>query len=206
MAPKDQIIMNHYRQVIEARTFDEYDILGFLIFIRPQCEKSKFELIKEFCDLIAHRQRDRGRIMNCIRSAIRSNYECEPNSNKIKGYRGIHWNEWRNEWQRLGSKLQIDISDTVLQEITLCIFSLAQGTSYGDQSYSGTVQLFQSSGGQLSLCTTEGLPHSLFIRFMILDGINGKNRKFDGVIELAVETCRINGVLHLWTGTGDLVI
>ncbi len=34
MTLKEQIILNHYKTIIEKRAFDEYDILGFLIFIR----------------------------------------------------------------------------------------------------------------------------------------------------------------------------
>ncbi len=32
MDNKEQQIMKHYKMLIETNTFDEYDILGFLIF------------------------------------------------------------------------------------------------------------------------------------------------------------------------------
>lgn len=33
MDKKEIEILNHYRDIIERKKFDEYDILGFLIFI-----------------------------------------------------------------------------------------------------------------------------------------------------------------------------
>ena len=31
---KDNVILNHYKYILENYLFDEYDILGFLIYIR----------------------------------------------------------------------------------------------------------------------------------------------------------------------------
>lgn len=204
MASKEQNILNHDRELIEARQFDEYDILGFLIFIRPKC--GNYSIIKEFCDLIAHRERDRGKIMGCITAAIKNNYETKNNSNEVKGYNGIKWCEWRKMWSMVGNDLAITFSDEILQEITLCIFSLLQETFYRNKGYSGTINLFQSSTGQISICTTEGHPHSLFVCFMILEGITGHNQQFVGVISDPVETCRIDGILRLRTNTGIFII
>lgn len=204
MVSKEQIILNHYKKLIEERLFDEYDILGFLIFIRPKC--GNYSVIKEFCDLIAHRERNRGKIMECITAAIKNNYETRDNSNEVKGYNGIKWCEWRKVWDMIGNDLSITFSDEVLREITLCIFSLLQDTVYCSNGYSGTIKLFQSSSGQISICTTEGLPHSLFVCFMVLEGITGHNQQLAGVISETVETCRIDGMLRLKTSTGAFII
>lgn len=73
MTLKEQIILNHYKTIIEKRAFDEYDILGFLIFIRAWVTNDG--VIREFCDLIAHRERNQGRVMRCIEGAIKNDYE-----------------------------------------------------------------------------------------------------------------------------------
>lgn len=156
--------------------------------------------------MIAHRERDRGKIMKCITTAIKNNYETKDNSNEVKGYNGIKWCEWCKVWDMIGNDLAITFSDVVLQEITLCIFSLLQDTIYRSNGYWGTIKLFQSSDGQISMCTTEGLPHSLFVCFMVLEGIAGHNQQFAGVISEPVETCRIDGALRLRTGMGDFII
>lgn len=203
MDSKEQIILNHYRSIIEGRNFDEYDILGFLIFIRPRYKNCP--VILEFCDLVAHRERDRGIIMDCITAAIKNNYEIT-NLNEVKGYAGIKWSEWRNVWDTLGIDLAITFSDTILQEITLCIFSLLQDTRYKNKDCSGTIQLLRSSSGQISICTTEDAPRSLFVCFMVLEGVVSHNQQFEGVISEPVETCRIDGTLRLQTSTGIFII
>lgn len=41
MDAKEESIFRHYKEIIEKRVFNEYDILGFLIFIRRQLNKEK---------------------------------------------------------------------------------------------------------------------------------------------------------------------
>ena len=88
MTLKEQIILNHYKTIIEKRAFDEYDILGFLIFIRAWVTNDG--VIREFCDLIAHRERNQGRVMRCIEGAIKNDYECIAGSKKVKGYHNMN--------------------------------------------------------------------------------------------------------------------
>ena len=50
---KANFIMEHYKKLIENREFDEFDILGFLIFIRSFIKPNKqYLLIEEFADLV----------------------------------------------------------------------------------------------------------------------------------------------------------
>lgn len=57
---KAKFIMEHYKKLIENREFDEFDILGFLIFIRSFIKPNKqYPLIEEFADLVAHREREK---------------------------------------------------------------------------------------------------------------------------------------------------
>ena len=56
MDKKANDIFKHYKYVIENRKFDEYDILGFLIFVRNFISKDKYKYIYEFTDLVAHRE------------------------------------------------------------------------------------------------------------------------------------------------------
>ena len=46
---KANFIREHYKKLIENREFDEFDILGFLIFIRSFIKPNKqYPLIEEF--------------------------------------------------------------------------------------------------------------------------------------------------------------
>ena len=50
---KDKKILDHYKYLFDNYLFDEYDVLGFLIFIREQIDASTCHFIQEFADLIA---------------------------------------------------------------------------------------------------------------------------------------------------------
>ena len=165
---KAESIMNYYRQLIQNQEFDEYDILGFLIFIRNSIKSNgKYPFIVEFTDLIAHRERERGIIMNCIRKAIYNKYRYYKKSRKICGYRGIQEKDWRNEWISFGEKFGININEDIIREITLCIYSLAQKTQYNDKNlYVGRIEFYiEKSTGTITLLTTEGNKDSLYICF-----------------------------------------
>ena len=60
---KERFMFEHYKKILEERLFDEYDILGFLIFIRRHISDSEYPYIRDFADLIAHRNRKRGKVM-----------------------------------------------------------------------------------------------------------------------------------------------
>ncbi len=199
MDEKAKVILQHYKNKIEEQLFDEYDILGFLIFVRSYIGLSAdFKTINEFSNLIAHRKRDRGRVMESIEVAIKNNYEVAKGTKKIKGYNGIHYNEWEKEWYKLGEKFDIKFTPKIIKEVTICIFSIAQFTEYKSGNYSGRIEILRSENS-LHLVTTEGEPKSLFITFFIvtMDSTQKiESEKFYPVFE-PVEAIRINGKLEL---------
>lgn len=136
MDEKECIIFDHYKRIIESQMFDEYDILGFLIFIRSHIING-YPIIREFSDFIAHRERDRGIIVKNSKRVKENGYKVNK-SNKILSYKGITGNEWKAEWVKLGKNFGISLTDDILSEIMLCIFSLAQFATYTiheDMSY-----------------------------------------------------------------------
>lgn len=203
---KEKVILNHYKEIIETRSFDEYDILGFLIFIREKLDKGNFSIIPEFADLIAHRHRDRGIVMNNIREAIKNNYQRE--NNKVKGYHGIKWETWKNEWEKVSSKFNIKMDKTIIIEITICIYSLAQNATYNDGNGNvGKIELFiDLTTNSLCLCTTEGSSDSFYICFSKFGNFNINKNLFDiGHIKEAVETQRKDGTLILTCCKGTIL-
>ena len=195
-------ILSHYREKIENRLFDEYDILGFLIFIRSYIHSKVniYKYIIEFADLIAHRERDRGITMNNISAAINNNYECIENTNLIKGYNGIKEKDWNNEWELIGEEFNINIDKNIIREITLCIFSLSQKSEFSNtKGEKGIIEFDALPEGAIGLLTTEGYKNSLFICLAKYSGykVNEKYSKFP--METIVYTERINGNLVLKT-------
>lgn len=198
MDKKAKQILKHYKSVIENRLFNEYDFLGFLIFIRSYIQKRKCPGIYELCDLVAHRNRDRGIVMDCIEKAIANNYETLPNSKAIRGYQGIEKEQWESEWKRIGIMFQINISAQTTLEIMLCLFSLLQNTEYFSNSGSGKIVLVQGKEGVLSLATTEGKSDSFYVCFSKYGPYSFCYEYPAGIITDIVETKRIQNELQLF--------
>ena len=196
MDEKEKIILRQYKAIIENRQFDEMDILGFLIFIRRHIKK--YHYILEFSDLIAHRERDKGIIMDCISDAIKNNYRLIQGSNKVVGYHGIKYKNLERELYDIGKLFNINLNNLIVREIILCIFSLAQFTRYDDlKGHKGKVVLLQGKDNSLALCTTEGKMDSYYIAFSILPGVEHLFNYSAGLIEYPVKTVRVKEYLYL---------
>lgn len=199
MDNKEKQIMKHYKMLIENNTFDEYDILGFLIFIRRHLEDSKHPNIKEFAHLIAHRERDRGKVNNCIITAIENSYQTEQDGRTVVGYNGMNYDDWINEWRDVGIKFDINFADNVIEDLTLCVFSLAQFTCYIDEKGRGTgkLELFIGKDNGLALATTEGKSDSLYICFSEFGNFRLCREISAGYLGNPVEAVRVDGRLRL---------
>lgn len=200
MDAKANLILKHYKLLIEARQFDEFDILGFLIFIRSYIPSGKYQYIREFSDLIAHRRRDKGVVMGCIKNAIRNSYALRRDGKKVNGYSGMNYSTWEKQWKSLGKDLGIDLdSNVIIQEMSVCIFSLAQFSRYSDGEVSGKVLLCHSEEKELGLCTVEDNPDAPYVCFATCGPFENLKLSSGGLIREPVETFRDNesGILHL---------
>jgi hypothetical protein len=206
MDKKAKVILNHYKNKLENQLFDEYDILGFLIFIRNYFKNpSSFETIKDFAHLIAHRMRDKGIVMNAITILIDNKKKIEQEAKviknyKVEGYNGIQYDEWEKEWFTLGEKLNIKFNSEIINEITICVFSISQFTEYKSKNgkYFGKIEMIKSENA-ISLITNEGNDKALsvvFFNLLIDTSIRIENEKFYPV-DIPVEAIRINGKLRL---------
>ena len=202
---KEKKMLQHYRDIIENKSFDEYDILGFLIFIRRHIV-DKNSYIQEFADLVAHRERNRGIVIDCIRVAIANNYQTEDNGKKVIGYQGMNYDTWVNQWKEIGVDYNISLNEDIIKEITLCVFSLAQHTKYNDQKgNSGKMSLFQGKDNSLALTTSEDNPRSLFVCFAKFGNFNFVRKLSAGFLRKPVETVRENGILRLLDEDGYIM-
>ena len=201
---KEAVMLRHYQKLFDNYSFDEFDILGFLMLVRRFIQ-SGYICILEFADLVAHRFRDRGRAMTCISSAIDNNYETY-NGKIVKGYHGIDECSWRTEWQQLFSDLCIALNERLLKEITICIFSLAHGSEYMDvKGHHGYLILGRGKNNTLALSTTEGNSDSLYVCFCLLRDIDFNQKREDFLYQNPVETERINGKLRLKDENGYII-
>ena len=207
---KEKCLFKHYKSVIESFTFDEYDVLGFLILIHRHLG-GKHPYIREFADLIAHRSRNQGMVMDAIAAAIDNAYETEGGSKSIKGYYGIQESAWRKDVEGMLSTFGITYTEQTILDFSLCVYSITQYTQYeycrkNGSHYKGAIELFQSSTDELCLCTTEGKRDSLYVCFAKM-GRYRFNKMFPaGHIQTAVETFREEETLHLRTTQGEVII
>ncbi len=203
--PKAELILEHYKKIIEHRMFNEYDILGFLIFIRTFANASRYPFIHDFCDLIAHRNREWGNVMDCIKSCVLYHCETLPGTNIVKGYHGMRYTAWEEEWNKLGLELGIRLSAIIIIEITICVFSLAQYTVYDDKKGNrGRIELCQNDYS-LALTTVADGEYTFFVCFAEVKVFDMKKKYPFGHIDEIVETERTDGILHLKTATAYII-
>lgn len=163
MDNKEIQLINNYKNRFLNNNFTEYDIYGFLIIIRRHIvKKERYKLIMEFCDLVAHRTRDRGIIMDAI---------CQMLENK-KNINYIDNVEWKREWQRLSAKLNLNLTNRNIDEITMCIYSLCQNTIYNNKKnpkyakkHIGYVKIIVDINNNIYLGITAGRKNSKFRAF-----------------------------------------
>ena len=205
MDKKEQHILKHYKTIIEGRTFTEYDIIGFLIFIRRYTQKEKNKYIREFCDLIAHRKRDRGVVLDSIISqyGIKGDLYVKI----VPGYHGIQDEKWSSEWTELMQELNIAIDDQILKEITLCIFSLSQFSVYTDKNngYSGEIHIIQHRDKKLGLATSTNDKTIPYVCFGLINDVTFIRELPFGLIVKPTDTTRKNDKLYLSDDDGDII-
>lgn len=205
---KEKIMISHYSSVFTDYSFDEYDVLGFLIVARRLIRNNKYRNILEFADLIAHRERNRGQVFDAIKQAIDNQYETYDNNKTVKGYNGTTEDSWKNEWKMLFGELGILYNKRLMDEITLCICSLASGSVYkkNEQSFGKMYAFFNTE--TIALMTTEGNPDSLSVWYFVYKGITAeiKNKYGYQHCKEAFETKRIDGDLVLMTKEGTIFL
>lgn len=205
MNGKEIINLKKYKELIENRKFDEYDIIGFLILIRPYLNNTT-QFVLDFANGIAHRERDRGHAFECIMDAAKNGYHVDSNG-KVIGYSGINEVEWNKEWNDISKHFSIKITPIIISEITLCIYSLFQFSKFRYSNdiikkkpelkdYQGTFELLIDNSNNLHFCTSEQKTKRMVCYGRI------KNTQVDSkyknkFFKSAVETSRINKKLYL---------
>lgn len=203
MNKKEELNLKRLKKIIEKRKFDEYDIIAFLIIIRPYLEIKDTPLVLDFANGVAHRKRDKGNAFTSLMSAAQNNYELDKNR-KVKNYNGINNEKWKKEWFNISNQFNIKITPIIISEITLCIFSIAQLTEfeYNEseikknpeyEKYKGRFELLIDDNSNLHLSTFDGKG----VCYGRLDDIEVENGFKNKFFFEPVETIRINKKLYL---------
>lgn len=210
---KEQQLLDFYCNKIKQRIFDEYDIYVFYILIRGHLDnKEKYDLknannlrkykwISELGDLIAHRKRDKGVVLQNIVKAFQNGYQTISGSNEILDYKGIADGELQNEFASLFKELNCQVTPQILDEIVLCTFSILQNSQYTDDKtkIKGEVRLIQYKDG-LGLITV-GNPQNRSSPWIYLARLKGQFMSQDFPcwynIKKPIEVIRHNGELAI---------
>lgn len=204
---KEIVMLKHYESLFCNYAFDEYDIRGFLMFIREHIrEENKYPCILEFSDLIAHPRRSRGIVATAIKNAIDNDYATY-DGKKVKKYNGISEERWKREWKTLFSELGLEMNKRLMDEITICVCSMANGSTYDDnQGHTGVLYLGFSKN-KIALVTTEGGKDSLHVSFFVYSGLSIDVDWHDAYFGSWVsEAVREDTVLKLRDDTGKYFI
>ncbi len=195
MNQKEIINLKYYKDKIEKRKFDEYDIIGFLILIRRHLDKNVTPFLCDFADGIAHRERNKGVAYNNIHKAYGNNFTINPDGT-IKDFYGISNIAWENELNDISIRFNIKITPIVQSEILLCIISIFQYTLFIDkknQSFNGRHEISISDNGKLHFC----LANHFFICYAKLENAVAELKYRNKILEKPIETFRKNGTLYL---------
>ena len=202
---KEMLILNHYKQILEGQSFDEFDLIGFFIFIRSFIDKGSYPNIYEICDTVAHRARNQGKANTGIKNIIQNQYRTKNGSKELQGANGISEQAWKDEWIQFGNANSIRITDSIVRDISLCVLSLLQNVQMQDnQSNVIAVLKIVKSQDALSVAVTEGHDGSLFVVFFIVRVLTEPIP--DQIIDDAVYTVRTNGKLRLLTENQMLIV
>ena len=203
MNKKEEINLKKIKNIIENRKFDEYDIISFLIIIRPYLTSKKNPFIYDFANNIAHRKRDRGNALESITSAEINNYLLN-DEGKVNNYNGISEENWNIEWKHISAKFNIKLTPIIISEITLCLFSLVQFSEFeyninsikdkpNLKKIKGKYELLIDDDSNLHLTTlgTKMVCYAKLINIQVEEKYKNK------ILFEPVETVRINKKLYL---------
>lgn len=164
MDNKETKLLESFKEKFKNNSFEELDMYGFLILIRRNIKKNRhlYKYIIEFCDLIAHRERNRGIIMDNITQMIEKRYYINKEG-VIPDFCGFDKEEWIKEWKTLSRYFKLKLTERNIDEITMCIFSLAADSIYNNARHRGVVKLLLCKNNKLCLACTVGRKDSKYV-------------------------------------------
>lgn len=164
MDNKEKKLLESFKEKFKNNSFEEIDMYGFLILIRTNIKNNScsYKYIVEFCDLIAHRERNRGIIMNNITKMIEKRYYINKEG-IISNFCGFDKEEWIKEWKTLSRYFKLKLTERNIDEITMCIFSLASDSIYNNARHRGFVKLLLCKNNKLYLACTAGRKDSKYV-------------------------------------------
>ena len=210
---KELFTLKMFKEIIENDSFDEIDIISFLIFLRSLFEKrdkNDFWHVYDICDFVAHRERDKGKTKDGIVAAINNGYRTKKASKQVDYYPGIESSNWKREWDLLGSTLDIRITDEARKDLSICVLSMLQDAAIFDvkdgcRQQVAVMRIMQDEN-MLSLCSTELTPDSPWVNYFQIGGLHFKKKYESGLVDDPVFAKRIGYCLHLITNSGELII
>jgi hypothetical protein len=125
MDTKERFLIDQSLSKILSGSFTELDVLALLIILRNHSDQHN--LVREFGDFVAHREKDRGILKNyrdTVQLAFNSNSTTINEPITIKVFTSSNIRDAFNEVLRSIGKSDLDIE--LANQITVCIISLLQ--------------------------------------------------------------------------------
>lgn len=201
MDAKEFWLITQLHSTIESGSFTERDILALLITLRNHTRKDN--LVREFGDFIAHREKDRG-ILKEYLSSIQSSMNSK-SSNTAEVVFKVHTSEsiqnsFNEVFRSLGlSELNLEVAN----QITVCIISLLQSVEIKIEDLVASVPklLIGVTYEYIALLGQGKLPTGHIMAFPVLIASNKyvnlpSNVTQYMILDHVVETYSVNGDLY----------
>ena len=123
---KEKQLLDYYYYKLQAESFDEKDIFAYFILIRRFLKGDSWLL--EISHLIAHRQREKGKIFEDLKVVSRIS---PSHSGAVPNVVAMDVSEFTQEFHSFLCEMgYAPLADKIISDILLCVYSILQFSNY----------------------------------------------------------------------------
>jgi len=119
--------LKYYKKIFEEDIFSEYDVKGFLIFLRKYkyIEKS---ILKDFANAVAHSEFESGKIVDSALKAFVNGVKI--NDGKVVDYHGFTEEDIVKEVEDIFEKINYNCNEKIVHEVVFCLYFIINDMSF----------------------------------------------------------------------------
>ena len=189
-------VIAHFVKAFNEKTFDEYDVMGFILTIRNDKLKEEQPFLYDFANIVAHRTRTEGIAFNAMKKAIDNGFKLN-SKGKVLYYNGPSYNCLTKEIKEMAAKYRIDADKRFIKEFILCLIVIAQHTVCEDEKHNNicTLEIFRTKDEKLALVT---VGNNASVCYLLCDSKIILSKHYEaGHITEAIEVLRVGGCLEI---------
>lgn len=193
---KTEGVIAHFVKAFNEKSFDEYDVMGFILTIRNDKLKKEQPFLYDFANIVAHRTRTEGIALNAMKKAIDNGFKLN-SKGKVLYYNGPSYNCLTKEIKEIAAKYGIDADKCFIKEFILCLMVIAQHTVCEDENHNNicTLEIFRTKDEKLALVT---VGDNASVCYLLCDSKINISKNYEaGHITEAIEVLRVGSYLEV---------